>query len=413
MNFNKKDKADKILKTDTSYLVKSGSWVGIGLFVSSLLAFFSAVAFANLLDARIYGTYKYVISIVSILYIFTLTGTGTAISQAVAKGYEGSFLKIVKTKIKWGLLGAISALGLSSYYFFKEDLTLTLAFILAAPFIPFIESFLSYNAFLGGKREFKTQTQYSTIISIVATLSLVITLFLTKNLFTLLAVYFLSYTLLRFFFLVRALKKYRPNKKELPRTVTYGKHLSFIDALSIVAGSIETFLIFHFIGATSLAIYIFATVPIMQLKFINKIIKPLALPKFALRKKEELKNTLNRKIFLFASLTTVIVVLYIIFAPYLFSIFFPKYLESIPITRIAVIALIAGASTIIPTSILQAHAKTKQLYALQILESMFSIILPAIMIILWGLIGLAISRVIIRFMVFGSTLVLSKKYLAS
>jgi O-antigen/teichoic acid export membrane protein len=82
--------SQKYTKTDMVYLAKGGGWLSIGQVVEKLSALGLAIAFANLIPQETYGTYKYIISLGGIIAIFTLSGLRTAVTQAVARGYEGS-----------------------------------------------------------------------------------------------------------------------------------------------------------------------------------------------------------------------------------------------------------------------------------------------------------------------------------
>ncbi len=133
-------KSEKWTKTDMIYLAKGGFWLTLGQGVSSVSSFLLAIAFANLLPKETYGTYKYIMSIVSLLAIPTLAGMNTAIIQAVARGYEGSVMPAFKTKVKWGLLGGLASLILTGYYYFQGNNTLAISFLITAVFVPFMDS---------------------------------------------------------------------------------------------------------------------------------------------------------------------------------------------------------------------------------------------------------------------------------
>ena len=94
--------SEKYTKTDMVYLAKGEFWLVSGQIISSAATFLLAIAFANLLPKETYGIYKYVLSIFGLLAISTLRGVEAALSQAVAKNYDGDFLVILKTKMKYG-----------------------------------------------------------------------------------------------------------------------------------------------------------------------------------------------------------------------------------------------------------------------------------------------------------------------
>ena len=74
--------SEKYTKTDMLYLAKSGSWLSFGHGFAMLSGFFMSLAFANLFPRESFGTYKFVLSMAGILGAFSLTGMGTAVTQA-------------------------------------------------------------------------------------------------------------------------------------------------------------------------------------------------------------------------------------------------------------------------------------------------------------------------------------------
>ncbi len=174
-------KSEKYFKTDMIYLAKGGFWLTLGQIVSSLSSFLLAIAFANLLPKEIYGTYKYVLSIASLLTIFTLPGINTALVQATARGYGGSIKKILKTKIKWGLVAGLIGLMMSTYYYVQNNNILALNFLILSVFIPFMDSLGIYSSYLIGKSKFRTSVKCDIIATIVSTIVIIITIFLTQK----------------------------------------------------------------------------------------------------------------------------------------------------------------------------------------------------------------------------------------
>ena len=143
-----KNKIDNFLKrtqrytgTDNVYLAKGGFWLGTGQAVSAIAALLLSIAFANLLPRETYGTYRYVLSIFALLSISTLQGMSTAITRAVARGYEGSFKTALGTKLRWGVAGAAASLATSLYYYLQGNNTLAISFLIATVFVPIMSSF--------------------------------------------------------------------------------------------------------------------------------------------------------------------------------------------------------------------------------------------------------------------------------
>jgi len=81
----------QFLGQEDNYFLTQGSYLSIGHVISIICGFLLSIAFARFLPKEIYGQYRYILSVVAILAIFTLPGLKTAITQAVARGFEGSF----------------------------------------------------------------------------------------------------------------------------------------------------------------------------------------------------------------------------------------------------------------------------------------------------------------------------------
>lgn len=386
-------RSEGFFKTDMVYLAKGGFWLTAGQVVASISTFLLAIAFANLLLPETYGTYKYVLSIAGILAIPTLGGLNTAVVQAVSRGYEGSFIPSLKTKIRWGLLGGIASLGLAGYYFLNDNTELTISFLLISVFLPFMDSFSLYTSFLQGKKLFKLSTSFNIASSIIATCIMIGTLFLTNNLFFILLSYFTSWTILYFIFLQITLKKFHPNHDHDPKTISYGKHLSLIGVIGVIAGQLDKILIFHFLGAAEVAIYFIATAPVEQIKGLLKGISTLALPKLSTKSTLEIDRTLNWRLLLLVIIGIFIAGLYIVLAPLFFNFMFPSYQTSIFLSQFYSIAI----AIILPVSFLGIifQAQPSMLQSLYISNAVSNMLLISLLFVFgftWGIIGVLIAR---------------------
>lgn len=388
--------SEKYTKTDMVYLASGGFWLTTGQVVSSLSSLLLAIAFANLLPKETFGVYKYVLSIASILSIPTLSGMSTAITQAIARGYDGSFVPALKTRIRWGLLGGLLGITLAGYYYINNNIDLTISFLIASIFLPIMDPLSSYNSILHGKKMFKQYSKYFVLTKVFSVSTLIATIFLTNKLSLILLAYFVSWTLTHFIFLKITLNKIILSDKKDNKTIKYGKHLSFINLLGAITGQLDKILVFHYMGATELAIYSFAIIPIEQTKGILKNIQSIAFPKFAQSTVLEIKKTILPKIAKFSALILLITVAYILLAETLYKIFFPNYMEAVYYSKIFSISLITIPLLII-TSVFRAQKMTKTIYKFNIITSVFNIVIIFYSIYFYGIIGLVIARVVARF----------------
>ena len=401
-------KSQKFTGTDNVYIASQGSYLVIGNAISSVSSFLLALAFARLLPKEIYGQYRYILSIMGIIAICALPGLENTIIQAVARGFEGSFKKILKTRFKWGLWGSLASLIVAAYFLIKQDNNLAACFLIAGIFFPIMETTGSYLSYLIGKKLFSIQVKYGTLSQIIATIITIITLFLTKNLIILVLMYFLSNTVLRIYFLLRTLKKNPPNEKDNPQFIPFGKHLTVMRIMLTISGQLDKILLFNVLGATQVAIYSFAELPSRQIGSLLKNLRLLALPKFATRTRKEIRKTLLKKVAKSALLIIPVIVIYIIIAPYAFKIFFPQYLDSIFYSQLFMLTLIAFPATMIALSF-EAKLMKKELYQLTVISPIIRIILLIILTSFWGLLGTVLAQLISRVFDIVFTLFLFRK----
>jgi O-antigen/teichoic acid export membrane protein len=388
--------SQKYTKTDMVYLAKGGFWLTLGQGISSIAAFILAIAFANLLPKETYGNYKYILSIVSLLSIPTLSGINTALTRSVARGFEGAIIPAIKTKAKWGFIGSIASILLAIYYFTNGNINLTVSFLIAGVFIPLFESFTLYTSFLSGKKLFDVLTKYNIFTRVFATMFMVATIFFTDNIPLIILSYFFFNSLARVILTLRIFKKYKLNKKEDHEVISYGKHLSFINIIGLITEQLDKILIFTYIGSAELAIYSFAIIPVMQIKSFIKIINTLAFPKFAEKDINDIKKTIYKKILVLTLIMALVILLYIISSKYLFAFFFPQYIESVFYSNLFALSLIIAPLSPLYT-ILQVKKKIKAQYILTIVGYLNQIILLILFLLIYkNIFGIIIARTLAR-----------------
>ena len=386
-------KLQQYLKIDLIYLIKGEFWIIIDKIISIVTSFLLALAWANWIDKNTYGNYQYILSVVGIISIFSLPEMGKAVTQAIARGYEGAFLRGFKTKLKWGTLTSLSALCIAGYYWLSGNENLPLAFLIIALLMPLFKALIVYIDFLTGKKRFDIQTKYNATTQIIAAIIMIFALFVVKSflsetpnaiiLLLLVSTYFVSRTFLRFFFFLRTKTKFKPNRQEDPKTVPFGKHLTLTGIIDIAANRLDAILLFHFLGATELAIYFFATLIPKQINAFIADTNVLALPKFSVRSRALIKKNILKKICYFIIFISLIVLVYVALAPFIYNTFFPKYSDAIPYTKLYALSLIPLCFSIIGVA-LRAKMMTKQIYQIRISASLIRVGLFFILIPLYG-----------------------------
>lgn len=389
-------RSEKHTKTDMVYLAKGGGWLVVGQILSLTLLFGLSVVFANLLPKETYGNYKYVMSIAGILGALSLSGMNTAIAKAVAQGLNNSLRRSFIIQLKWGLLQFFVMLPVSYYYFTQGNNALALSALIIGSLVPIMNSANTYAGVLTGRKDFKTMTVFGVASSITTTLLLFLTMLASKNFVLLILIYFLGNSATNLFFYYKTIKKFQLPDSSDANTISFGKHLSLINLLPTVAFYIDGILIFHFLGATNLAIYNFAIAMPEQIKGFLKNIMSLTLPKFSEKSIKDIKSTLWRKKLYFTLGISGIIIIYLITAPYIFKIFFSEYLESIFYSQIFALSLLA-MSSMTSRSVLISQTAKEQLYYLNIILGITQIVITFFLIYFYGIWGAVFSKILMRF----------------
>ncbi|MDD4994881.1 MAG: oligosaccharide flippase family protein [Patescibacteria group bacterium] len=393
--------AEKFFKTDINYLIKGGFWLTSGQILTSLSSLILAIAFANLLERESYGTYRYILSAIGIISLFTLPGINTSLIRSIANNFSGSYLKAIKTKFKFSLIATIACLIVGIYYFYCQNNEIAFCFFIIASIIPFNKSSELYLSVLNGQKRFKLYTILYASSNIIATLSIILTLFFTDSLALILTSYFLSYTILQLIFSLYV-KKYL-NNNEADNTVEYGIHLSIMDVIKTIAGHLDRILIFNAMGPLEVAIYSFAVVPHSQAKSFLENIKVLAFPKLSASNEEDIRKFLPKKILKMELIIAILVIIYIFAAPTLFQIFLPKYMDSVLYSQVYFISLIFFPRTILSTA-MTAKIKKKELYSIRILSPILRIILMVVglkFFQLWGVLVAGMAANALMMLIYG------------
>ncbi len=387
--------SEKYTKTDMVYLAHGGFWSSIGTFVTAFSSFILSLAFANLIPAAVYGTYKYAISIGSIFNAFTLTGLETAVTAAVARGKEGVLKQAAITNLWWSIPSSLAAVIGSVYYFAHANSTFGMALLCIAFLQPLTVSVNLGAAFLVGKKSFKELATFYTVDNLLPALALIGVMAVSKNALIIIAVYFVANLLTTAAMYVYVLWRFTPNDEKDDTAITYGKHLSAMNVLANVADNFDKILTFHFLGAAQLAMYSFALALPSQTKLITKPINSLIFPKFAARDDDELRQSMGQKTLRFFILGATMFVVYIIIAPVFFRFFYPQYLNAVFLSQIYAVSFLATAAVPMGT-FLSSKQKVRAQYYINIISSIFQLVSAVVGMILAGLLGLILARVATR-----------------
>lgn len=388
--------SERYTKTDMVYLFSGGVWLTVAQVGMGIVAFVLSVAFARFVSKDVYGTYRFLLSLYWTLTAFSFTGLAPAVVRAVAKGEEGAYKQSFLYTFLGSLPMACIALGFSVYYFIHGNSLLGFGALIICVVGPLYQLGYLYGSFLEGKKDFKRTAYFGIIVNLVPALVMLGAMLYPANALIFFLIYLGAGALTGLILCWLAFRIYRPNNIKGEKLLNLGGHFSLMNILSTGASQLDQLLVFHFFGGVSLAVYSFATAIPDQGKNIFGTIENLALPKFVQRPMVEIKKTFNVRLFNFSLLGLLSAVVYILAAPLIFRILFPAYMDAVFYSQLYAIALIP-VSNVLPLTILQAHAAKKELYLYNILSPVFQIITLVAGILLWGIIGILLARIISRF----------------
>lgn len=383
--------SEKYTKTDMVYLAQSNFWLqATSVFVSlgSLLLY---IIFGHVLPKDVYGTYQYLLSVGALVSAFTLTGMSTAVTRAVARGFEGAFLESISVQLRWGLIPLTGSVIVGAYYLVHGNVTLGWGMILIGVFIPLNTTFNTYASFLAAKKDFRRSFYYSILVNAPYYIAVALVAFSVQAALALLAanliVQCIGYITAHF----RTLVVYKPGTEIESDTMALGKHYSAINFLTAAAAQIDNLLVFHFLGAAPLAIYSFATAIPDRLN-IFKNLTVAALPRFTQRDYADIRSTMSNKIILSVGFSLLVIALWFVSANFLFSALFPKYISAVPYSQVYVLTVM-GAFGSFFTTYFVAHNHLRTLYAYNLIAPVIQVGFLLVGIVFGGLWGLVLARV--------------------
>jgi O-antigen/teichoic acid export membrane protein len=238
---------DRILRTDTKYIVEGSLWTILGRVSLALFSAITMIAFAKFASQETFGNYQYVITVVGLLSILSLPGMDTALVRSVAMGFDASVHQAHKAKMKWGMLMSMGLFIVAGWYFLHGNNLLGYAFLVAGVFAPLKETYEAYLSFWNGKKQFRTRLVYDVVVTGITAASTLITLMLHAPFLVIMIVFFATrygaHAIASYF-----IKKHLENNNQDPHLVEYGKQLTTTNSLTQIIFSIDKLFVWFFLG---------------------------------------------------------------------------------------------------------------------------------------------------------------------
>ena len=384
-------KLKKILSIiDLNYFIKNGFWLYQSYLISLLTGFLLTFSYGNFLSKQTFGEFSFVLAVFSAINSFSLVGMGQALTHGFIRGFWGNYRVAIKQTLIFSLIGTIILIVLAIYY--RSNLNLTFSFIYLALIFPFNAISTYYQSILISQHRFKYISAVNSISSLSTVLIVIMAIFIQPSLFVLI----LASTLPPLSINLVLSWKFRQSSKAVDYTyIKLGWHLSITQAINFLTKSIDKILLGLLLPFENLALYSFALIIPDQMYPLVRQIIILITPRISSLAKSKLKRKILISFFSVLLILAIGIFFYIILAPFIFQLFFPKFTQSINLSQIYSLSLLS-----IPTTLLTLtfqRLKKNQIFYLQELT-----LLILLVIFLWllvpkyGIIGAVLAQVLSR-----------------
>lgn len=403
--------SERFTRTDMVYLTKGFGALASAQAISALVSFILAVLFAHFATQNDYGTYKYFIATASIIGVFTLSGIPGALTRAAALGYNETLPHATKLARRWGVLPAAISLVGSSYYFWNGNEILGYGFLIILVATLYGNSSTLWNAFLEGKREYKLKSLLAVSRNVVSGLLLAAVIYIYPHPLALALTYFGSHLAINLGITLWTQRHLPQGKGVHNGFLRLAKHFTLQNAIKVTATQLDKVLIFQSLGNGPLAVYAFATIVPQQIRDLFQHVATLAYPKFATNTDlPSLRASMFYKTAILLAVMLGVALLYILFAPTLFRVFFPTYADSIWLSQVSALGIAASAA-MIPAQVLRARAHVRELYIESYGNSILEIALVCFAAYLGGLVAYVVAVTVSRYTKLLVTLFLASRSL--
>ncbi len=389
--------SERLFKMDMIYLAKGGFWTTLSFIINTATSIVAMIAFGNLLSKETYGIYNYLLSLGASLSFLTFSGIGTAVMRAVARGYENVVPLALRLQLKYNLIAVSTVLAVAIYYGYKGNMVFAGSLAMLSLAYPIAEAFHMYVNILTGRKHFNTLTKITSITAIASTTATVITIFLTQNILILISVYAtmsLLPNIIAYSIITNGLIRTTPEPEQLQEMERTAFHITATGIIGTAAKYIDKILLFQIAGPAALAVYGFAIAGPERLRSLMKGWGIIALPNLAKRSLGEIHYVVYRRIGFSVLIGALLSLAYFVFAPLLFKLFLPKYLDAIFYSQILSLGLIVAPVIIYIGSIFAGQNMLRATYALSTGSQIIRIVLFVVFGWLWQIWGLIFASLL-------------------
>lgn len=275
--------------------VMNGGWV-LGLnFFRQLLSLALVVVLVRVLSKDEFGQYQFVVAAVGFLNVFALPGIQTAITQSVARGFDGTYRKAVPVVLASSMLGSAGLAGLACQQWFWGRPSLAPALLAASLLFPFAQGLQHWISFQSGKGLFRLNSIYQGIGFAISNLGGIAAVLLIHPSFVLVTL--VTNTVLsvqNVWVSSTVFRRIVPSAPVEEKAISYGIQTSVFGVFNMAGNYMDKFLLFYLLSPEALAVYVVAErIPELLKKYMQSA-RNILIPGFS--RKERFTPGMNRKL---------------------------------------------------------------------------------------------------------------------
>lgn len=354
---------------DAHYFVTNSFWLVANQVISLIGSLVTTIIFAHYLGEELFGNYRYLITLTTIFAVFSLNSIGQSILQTAAKGFIGYYRQATRLAFYSGLGTSVVAGATGTYYLTNGNDLLAWSCFAIALLQPAITATFNFFSLLTGSKRFRESSIFQTFRITFISLASIVAIFLSHSVLVLFVVYLLSQlctNLIGHWY-------YCPPRTapalKATETATYHRfalHQSIQAALLTIAQRLDAIIIFQTLGGAPLAAYTIALIAPEQLRSLVKNFSNLLFPKYVHYTPTQLRSSIPKRSLQLFCVLLAIALLYIIAAPFIFAVAFPKYVAYTSYSQIMALSIPAAVFYVIQSA-LKTAIDTKALYSIQLL----------------------------------------------
>jgi len=383
---------------DAHYFAKNTAAVTLSHTVSVLKGIITGYLVTRMFPPAMYGEYKFALSIIGVIGFIALPGLPIAVAGAIARKEPIS----VHNLAKW--YGCISAIGslillgsmLLLPYWGKPDLW-PMFLIGALLFSPGAVSTSLYGGIIRGTGEFTNGLRASFITNTLVAVAVFIMLMVRPSSLVLLALTSGIPAVVYLCFLIPYERRFRSKESQKP-LIAKAFNLSIATIPVSLSWYIDSILISALFGLNQLALFSVALLIPEQLKIWTKEIIPVLFSRQASGSDSaDRRRKMHQSVIIGTVFFALGIFCYILIAPFIIPVLFPKYPadELVRLTSVAALILITSPATLYP-QFLEARGMMKGVHWSNWSASIAFVIALFALIPLWGPLGAIVARGIFR-----------------